>query len=62
MIARLSASLRFGQAAISCSVLPHPTQRPVRPSTAQIFWQGLDGASIVESYALATMHQNIDKR
>lgn len=42
MIASLCASLSFGQDAISCSVRPQPTQRPVLPSTAQIFWQGLD--------------------
>jgi hypothetical protein len=50
MIARRSASLMLGQAAISRKVRPQPMQRPLLPSTAQIFWQGEDMGVTSEPY------------
>lgn len=45
MIACRSASLRPPQAAISASVRPQPTQRPVWPLTAQTWMHGLEVAT-----------------
>ena len=42
MIARRSGSSSLDQAAISMSVRPQPTQKPLRPSTAQTLTQGVE--------------------
>lgn len=41
MMAALSASVSFAQPAISGRVRRHPRQKPLAPSTAQTFTQGV---------------------